>query len=154
MAFLKLMADGKDYGQYLRRRRWVAAAMLAVGAVGLLCYFLLVPGSGLDDYAQGFYLGGATGIALGAAILLVRTQYLLRHPAAYQKAKVKETDERERTVIHRAFEAAGMTTFFTGAGALFVLLPISGAAFRAVLGMMTLYALTFIAAQLILQRRM
>lgn len=153
MALLKLMIDGKDYEQTLRRRRAVAFGMLAVGLVGTACYFLLVRQSALEDFAQGFYLGASSGITLGAVVLLIRTQYLLSDPEARRKAKIQDTDERERALIHRAFEVAGEVTFFACAAALFVLLPLSMAAFWAVLGVMVLYALTWVAAQNILRRK-
>lgn len=151
---IKLILNTKDYEKSLKQRRAAAAAMLGVGLVGLVCYFLLVPGSGLSDYAQGFYLGAACGISAGALILLVRTQYLLTHPAARQKAKIKETDEREVHIVHTSFQAAGMVTFFTSAAALFVVLPLSVAAFTALLCTMALYALTFAVVNLWLSKKL
>ncbi len=154
MALLKLMIDGKNYEQGLKRRRMAAAALLAVGIVGIVCYFLLVPGSDLSEFAQGFYLGGASGITVGALILLARVQYLLKNPEARKKAKIQDTDERERAVIHRAFELAGEITFFAAAAAVFVLLPLSVDAFRAVLGVMVLYCFSWVVAQSVLRRKM
>ncbi len=154
MALLKLMIDGKNYEQGLKRRRMAAAALLAVGIVGIVCYFLLVPGSDLSEFAQGFYLGGASGITVGALILLARVQHLLKNPEARKKAKIQDTDERERAVIHRAFELAGEITFFASAAAIFVLLPLSVDAFRAVLGVMVLYAFSYVAATWVLERKM
>jgi len=142
----KLIFNSDDYEKTLKRRRLFAFAMLAVGLIGTVCYFLLVPGSGLNDYAQGFYLGASSGICLGAVILLVRAQYLLSSPDALKKAKIKETDEREKQILHSAFEAAGFVTFFVEAAALFVVLPLSMSAFKALLGVMILYSVVFVAA--------
>lgn len=151
---IKLMLNSQDYEKSLKQRRAAAIAMLGVGLIGFVCYFLLVPGSGLSDYAQGFYLGAATGITAGALILLARTQYLLTHPAAKKRAKIKETDEREVHIIHTAFRVAGIVTFFTSAAALFVVLPLSMAAFAALLCMMAHYCLTFVAANLWLSKKL
>lgn len=153
MALWKLMCNGKDFEQCLRRRRAVAVGMLAVGLVGLVCYFLLVPQSGMDDYAQGFYLGGATGLVLCAIIMLVQTQRLLKDPEARKKARIEENDERQQGIRHRAFEIAGEVTFFTGAGAMFVLLPLSMTAFRTVMAMMMLYAGTWIVTRWVLESK-
>ena len=149
----KLLNDGGDYTRSLKRRRAVGLALLLVGLVGFTCYFFLVPGSSLPDFAQGFYLGAASGISAGAVILLCRSQYLLTHPEAQKKARIKETDERERSIIHSAFQTAGVVTFFTAAAALFVVLPFSRAAFCALLGMMALYAVTFAVACGVMERR-
>jgi len=83
--------DTSDFERSLRRRRWVGFGLLAVGLVGILCYFLLIDGSDvLPDFARGFYLGGASGICIGSVFLLVRTTYLLSNPAARKKAKIQE----------------------------------------------------------------
>lgn len=153
MALIK-MIGGKDYTQRLKNQRLASIGLLLVGVVGIVCYVTLVPGSGLSDFARGFYIGGASGITAGAALLLGRCAYLLKNPKAYQRAKVKETDERSQAIIHKSFEAAGTVTFFVSAAALFVVLPFSVEAFRVLMGVMILFALTFVAANRILERRM
>lgn len=122
--------------------------------MGFACYFLLVPGSTLSDYAQGFYLGAASGITAGAVILLGRVQYLLTHPAAQKKARIRKTDERERAIVRSAFQTAGVVTFFTAAGALFVVLPIYPQAFYALFAVMGLYSLAFLISAQILEKRL
>ena len=63
--------DTSDYDRSLRRRRLLALSLLAVGITGVVCYFLLVYNSeALSDHARGFYLGAATGICLGALVLI------------------------------------------------------------------------------------
>lgn len=151
---IKLILNDADFEKSLKRRRLAGFALLLVGLVGLGCYFLLVEGSDLPDFAQGFYLGAASGISLGSVILLVRSQYLLTHPEAMKKAKIQETDERQRAIIDAAFKWAGCITFFTAAAALFVLLPLSLGAFLALLGVMALYAVSFLVMSNLLEKRM
>ena len=151
---IKLILNDADFEKSLKRRRLAGFALLLVGLVGLGCYFLLVEGSLLPDFAQGFYLGAASGISLGSVILLVRSQYLLTHPEAMKKAKIQETDERQRAIIDAAFKWAGCITFFTAAAALFVLLPLSLGAFLALLGVMALYAVSFLVMSNLLEKRM
>ena len=69
-----------DFEKTLRLRRAAAIGLLLVGGVALASYFLLVPGSDLPSFAQGFYLGAGSGILLGALILLIRAQYLISRP--------------------------------------------------------------------------
>ena len=151
---IKLLFTSNDYEKSLRRRRVAALALLGIGLIGFACWFFLVPGSSLSDYAQGFYLGAASGITAGSVILLCRAQYLLTHPEARKKAKIKETDERERSIVHSAFQAAGVVTFFTAVGALFVVLPLSPHAFYALFSIMTLYSLTFLISLQVLEKRL
>lgn len=153
MALIRLFG-GKDYLQRLKHQLLASVALLLVGVVGVVCYFVVVPDSGLTDFAQGFYIGGASGITAGALIMLARCVYLLKNPEARQRAKVKDTDERAQAIVHQSFAIAGGVTFFTSAAALFVVLPFSVAAFRALMGAMILFALTFFAADQILERRM
>lgn len=151
---IKLILNDADFEKSLKHRRLAAVALLLVGLVGLGCYFLLVEGSPLPNFAQGFYLGAASGICLGSVILLVRSQYLLTHPEAQKKARIQETDERQRSIINAAFKWAGCITFFTSAAALFVLLPLSLDAFRALIGVMALYAVSFLVMSSVLEKRM
>lgn len=149
---VRLLLCGSDFEKNLKMRRLLALAMLGVGLVGFGCYFLLVPGSGLNDYAQGFYLGGATGICIGSLVLLIRSQYLLTHPEARKRAKIKETDERTMHITRSSFVAAGLVTFFASAAALFVVLPLSMDAFRALFSEMILYCLVFVGSSAWLSR--
>ncbi len=154
MLVKQLLTGGGDYEKSLKQRRWAAAGMLAVGLVGLACYFLLLPDSGLPDFVRGFYMGAASGLCAGGLILLIRSQYLLTHPAAQREARIRETDERERQIAHTAFETAGGVTFYASAAALFVVLPLSMDAFRALTAVMMLYAVAFIAAYVWLSKKL
>lgn len=149
------MFDTSDFERSLRRRRWVAFGLLAVGITGVLCYFFLIDGSdALPDFARGFYLGGASGICLGAAFLLVRVTYLLSNPSARKKAKIKEQDEREKTIINQSLQFAGMFTFFAAAASMFVLVAVSMAAALAVLGVVVVYAVAWLIAAIYLSKKL
>ena len=154
MLVKQLLTNGGDYGKSLRQRRWAAIALLCIGLVGFVCYFLLVPDSHLFEHAQGFYLGAATGITAGALVLLIRAQYLITHPQAQRKAKIKETDEREMHIARTAAQFAGVLTFFASAAALFVVLPLNMAAFQALMAVMVLYAASFYLSNLWLSKKL
>ena len=149
---IKKFTFNGDYALTLRIRRILCAALLLVGLVGITCYFLLVSGSTLPDFARGFYLGAASGITGCALVLLIRVQYLLTHPEARKKAHIQERDEREQANRHGALYFAGLFTFFASAAALFVLLPISRAAFYVLFAVIAVYVLTFLLASLWLFR--
>lgn len=150
---LMRMFDTSDYDRSLRRRRLMAFGLLAVGITGILCYLFLIQGSdALPDFARGFYLGGASGITIGAVILLVRMQYLLTHPEARKKAKIQEQDEREKAIINQAFQFAGMFTFFAAAASLFVLVAVSLEAAAAVVAVVGVYSITWLFRMLYLSK--
>ena len=65
MALLRVIG-GKDYAQRLKYQLLASIALLLVGVVGLVCYFVLVPGSTLTDLVRGFYIGAVLGIMAGA----------------------------------------------------------------------------------------
>ena len=125
MLIKKLLTGGGDYERSLLQRRWAALGLLVIGLVCFACYFLLVPDSDLPEYAQGFYLGMASGITAGALVLLIRTQYLLTHPQARRKAKIKETDEREMQIARTSAQIAGGLTVFAAAVGSIIVLPLS-----------------------------
>lgn len=152
---LMRMFDTSDYDRSLRRRRLLGFGLLAVGLTGLACYILLIHDSGvLPGYARGFYLGAASGISIGAVILLIRMQYLLTHPEARKKAKIQAQDEREKAIIDQAFQFAGMFTFFAAVASMFVLVAVSKAAALAVFGVIVVYAVSWPLASLYLSKKL
>lgn len=152
---LMKLFDTSDYDRSLHRRRLMALGLLAVGVTGIACYLFLIHGSQvLSDYARGFYLGAASGISIGAVILLVRVQYLLTHPEARKKAKIQAQDEREKAIIDQAFQFAGMFTFFAAVASMFVLVAVSKAAALAVFGVIVVYAVSWPLASLYLSKKL
>ena len=152
---LMRMVDSPDYDRSLRRRRLMALGLLAVGITGLVCYFLLVHDSEvLSNHARGFYLGAACGICLGALILLIRVQYLLTHPEARKKARVREQDEREKAIISQSFQFAGIFTFFAAAASMFVLMAVSREVAVTLLAVMAVYAVVFLLANFYLSKKL
>lgn len=152
---LMRMFDTSDYERSLRRRRLLAFGLLAVGITGLVCYILLIHDSGvLSDYARGFYLGAASGMTIGAVVLLARLQYLLTHPEARKKAKIQEQDEREKAIVNRAFQFAGMFTFFAAVASMFVLVAVSREAAMAVFGVIVMYTISWLLANLYLSKKL
>lgn len=144
-----------DYDKVLRQRRALAFALLALGILGVACYFLLVDSSdALPDFAQGFYLGASSGICLGAVILLVRTQYLMTHPEARKKAKIQEQDERERAIIGQSFQFAGYVTFFGCAAAMLVTVAFSQTAALVLLCVLAVYAVTWAVSNVYLSKKL
>lgn len=152
---LRRMFGGTDFERSLRRRRLMALGFLAAGITGLVCYFLLVHNSEiLSGHAQGFYLGAACGICLGALVLLFRMQYLLTHPEARKKAKIQEQDEREKAIINQSFQFAGMFTFFAAVASMFVLVAVSAEAARAVFSLVAVFGAAFLLSNFYLSKRL
>lgn len=154
MLVKQLLTNGGDYEKSLRQRRWAAIGMLIIGLAGFVCYLLLVPDSDLSDYAQGFYLGAASGITAGALVLLIRTQYLITHPEAQRKSKIKETDEREMQIARSAAQIAGGLTVFAAAIASFIVLPLSREACFALTCVIAFYAISALLSSLWLSKKL
>lgn len=149
---VKLMCSNGDYGKSLRRRRLAALAFLALGILGLVCNFGIVQGSNLPSYARGFYLGASSGIALGGVILLLRIQYLMTHPEAQKKARIQETDERERAVVNRSFQFAGLLTFYLCIAAMMVLVAVNMDAALTIFAVIVVYSFSFLCANIFLSK--
>ena len=152
---LMRLFDTSDYERSLRRRRLLGFGLLAVGLTGIICYFLLIDGRDtLPEFAQGFYMGAASGICIGSVYLIVRMHYLLTHPEARKKAKIQEQDEREKAIINQAFQFAGVFTFFAAVASMFVLVAVSRAAARAVLGVVAVYSITWLLSNIYLSKKL
>ena len=154
MLVKQLLTGGGDYEKSLRQRRWAAIGMLCIGLVGFACWFFLVPNSHLSEHAQGFYLGAATGITAGALVLLVRTQYLITHPQARRRAKIKETDERKVHIMRSAAQMAGGITIFGVSLSLFIVLPLCMEAYYALIGVVFFYTAVFFLSNLWLSKKL
>ena len=154
MLVKQLLTGGGDYKKSLKQRRWAAIGMLCIGLVGFACWFFLVPDSHLSDHVQSFYLGAASGITAGSLILFIRTQYLLTHPQAQRKAKIKETDERAMHIMRTAAQIAGGITIFGVVLSLFVVLPLSMEAYYALVGVIFFYTAVFFLSSLWLSRKL
>ena len=152
---LMRLFDTSDYERSLRRRRWLSFGLLAVGLTGIVCFFLLIDGNNaLSDYAQGFYLGSATGITLGAVFFLIRMQYLLTHPEARKKAKIQEQDEREKAIVNQSFQFAGIFTFFAAVASMFVLVAVDMVAATAILCVVIVFAITWLLSNIYLSKKL
>lgn len=141
---IKSLHFSGNFERTLRTRRILSIALLAVGCAALASCVLLVPGSGLPDFVQSFYLGAGCGLVACAILFLIRIQYLIRHPEAWKKARIREEDEREQAIRNRAFRSAGLFTFFAAAAALFLILPFSTTAFFALLAVIVVYFLAML----------
>ena len=145
---LALLFTPHDFDRALRRRRLAALGLMALGALGCLCYILLPWDGGiLPDYARGFYLGASCGIALAGVALLFRAQHLLTHPQARKQAQIKEQDERERAILLQAFYLAGLVTFYLCAAALLVTVAVNRTAAIVLMGVMAVYAAACLCAR-------
>ena len=152
---LKMMTShAGDYGKNLRQRRWAILAILAIGLVGLGCYLWLVPNSGLGDYAQGFYLGGACGITGTGLGLLIRNEWMLRHPEKWKRARIQETDERSQRISAQAAQLAGVGVFFLQALAAFVLVAVDRRLVTVLLCSMAVYMALFLGTRFGLSRKL
>lgn len=154
MLVKQLLTGGGDYKKSLKQRRWAAIGMLCIGLVGFACWFFLVPDSHLSKHAQGFYLGAASGITSGALILFIRTQYLLTHPQAQRKAKIKETDERETQIARTSAQIAGGLTVFAAAVGSFIVLPLSRTACFTLTCVIAFYILCALLSSLWLSKKL
>lgn len=150
---INMFTANDDYVKSLKIRRLAFLGQLLVGLVGMACYALLVKDSDLPEFAQGFYLGAASGITGAAVVFLARVRYLLRHPEKQREARIRETDERAQANKHKALIFAGLVTFFVAAAALFVLLPINMGAFWALFGVIMIFTVMFFGAAVWLDKR-
>lgn len=111
--------------------------------LGFLCYFLLIPGSSLGDFAQGVYAGISSGLLAAGAIGLIRLHQKKKDPEALRKMQIEQNDEREQLVRVKAFQYAGLALFYVMVAAMLVVLPFSEAAFRTLFLSMLVYCTVF-----------
>lgn len=153
--FMKLLTrpSGDGTGPLLVRRR-IALGIMSIGLLGVLVSLVFLPGSHLADFAQGFYRGGAFGILAAGIALLIRTQYLLTHPAVWKRTRIQERDERSQHITNEAAQFAGLFAFFGAAAASFLVLPFSVITAMVLVSVLFVYMLAFLAAHLWLSKKL
>ena len=145
-------ASGGDYSDALRRRRGAALGLLLVGVLGLA--LALPMGGNLSDPARSLYLGGSSGLIGAGAVLAVRTQYLLSHPQAQRKARIREKDERSQRIAAEAGQAAGAIVMLLCCAAAFLAVPFSRTAAAVLLAAAGCYWAAYLLASVWLGRRL
>lgn len=151
---IKTMLHAKDVKTMLKYLQYFFGACISLGILGFLCYFLLVSGSSLSDFAQGVYAGISSGLLAAGAIGLIRLHQKKKNPEALRKMQIEQNDEREQLVRGKAFQYAGLTLFYLMIAAMLVVLPFSEAAFCALLLSMLVYCAAFFLSYLYLSKKL
>ena len=86
--------------------------------------------------------------------MLVRSQWMLRHPEKWRKARIQETDERNQRITSQATQLAGVGVFFLQALAAFLLVAVDRRLVTVLLCSMAAYVLLFLGAQFGLSRKL
>ncbi len=144
--------SGKDYAKALRLRRWAFLVILAIGLVWLGCNVWLVPHYDLNDYVRSFYLGGALGMTGGGLAFLLHNEWMLHHPEAWKRARIRETDEQR--IEARAAQIAGRWLQILQVPIVLVLLLVDLRLALVIVCFMGLYSLLYLIAWTVLSRRM
>ena len=144
--------SGKDYAKALRLRRWAFLVILAIGLVWLGCNVWLVPHYDLNDYVRSFYLGGALGMTGGGLAFLLHNEWMLHHPEAWKRARIRETDEQR--IEARAAQIAGRWLQILQIPIVLVLLLVDLRLALVIVCFMGLYSLLYLIAWTVLSRRM
>lgn len=143
---LNRCTSGDDYGRALRCRRGVGLGLAALGLLGLIASVVLLPQSPLSDMARAFYRGGSFGILLSSCGIVLRSQFMLRHPEKWKAARIRERDERGQYLMAQSAQFAGVALIFLLAGAAFLLIAVDTRLAMAAAGCMGIYALLYGAA--------
>lgn len=103
---------------------------------------------------RGSTWGGACGITGAGLGLLMRNEWMLRHPEKWKRARIQETDERSQRIVAQAAQLAGVGVFFLQALAAFVLVAVDRRLVTVLLCSMAVYVLLFLGGQFGLSRKL
>ena len=150
---IKTTGRGPDYGKNLIQRRWAFLALLAVGATGLVCYFFLVPGSGISGHARGFYLGAPAASPAPHWPTCCATSGCSATRSGGKRPGFRRPTSAASVSPPRRPSWRGVATFFLQALAAFVLVAVDPMLVKVLLGSMLAYILFFLGARAALARR-
>lgn len=149
-------ASNEEYRKVLKRRNlWMAA--LTVAGILIAVAALLADENGsalLPEYVLGVYCGFGTGLALAGILLMIRNLVLMRNEEKLKQSRLENSDERLQTIGNRAaLTALKVLLLVIVAGGL-----IAGiyeqVLIKAVLFLLDVFFLSYIAAYSYFKRRM
>lgn len=149
-------ASNEEYRKALKRRNlWMAA--LTVAGILIAVAALLADENGsalLPEYVLGVYCGFGTGLALAGILLMIRNVVLMRNEEKLKQSRLENSDERLQTIGNRAaLTALKVLLLVIVAGGL-----IAGiyeqVLIKAVLFLLDVFFLSYIAAFSYFKRRM
>lgn len=154
--FWKGAKTDEEFKERLIGRRNMFILLLFVGAaslaVGLTVNTEIAGNRG--DFLSGLYCGIGTGVILASLVALYRNWKLRKDSVRLHQERLKEADERNRTLNQKSFYLAGVVSFF----AQYVIFLAAGffsmEVMRIMWGLLILYCFSFIIIRKILERRM
>lgn len=151
---MKMICNNSDFSVTYKRLTVFFGSLSILGVLGLVCYFLFVTGSTLDDFVQGVYMGVSIGLLLASLIGLFRLYRLKKDPKAWKKAAIQHCDEREQAIIAHSMQSAWFIQFLFMTAALLIVLPFSMEAFQALFAAYLLSAASFFLSNLYYSKKL
>lgn len=149
-------ATNETYRKIVKRKAFIAGVIMVLGAAtiaaDLVAQFLLGPE--MNDFRKGFFSGAGTGLFFGGAILMIKRIAMLKSEDKLKKARIEESDERNRKIADIAMRIATVILL----AAMYVAMIVSGFIMPEMMKLLSFlvcfFLLAYVGAYKILQRKM
>lgn len=143
-------ATDEAYRNIVKRKAVVAGCLMALGIVAIAAftaakYIFMVE---MDDFMSGFFVGAGTGLFFAGGALMIKRIMLLKDEKKLKKARIAESDERNRTISEAALRAATVVLLV----AMYIVIIASVFAMQELIKVMSLLICLFLAAYVVSYR--
>ena len=148
--------NNEEYKAELKKRMRTMTVLFVLGALTLatMIVLILLKPEMLESYEAGLFTGMGTGLMVGAVFGILRLRSRMKNDDTLKKARLAETDERERDISNKAIRVTSKIVLLA-----FYLVMLCSLFFSKVLafvmcGFILLYFVSYVVCRNILSKRM
>jgi len=148
--------NNEEYKEELKKRMRTMMVMFVLGTLTLVTMIVLIVlrPTMLESYEAGLFTGMGTGLMFGAVVGILQLKRRMKNEDTLKKARLAETDEREREISNRAIRMTSKIVMLA-----FYLVMLCSLFFSKVIafvmcGFILLYFVSYIVCRHILSKRM
>lgn len=147
--------SNEEYRKIVRKKMRAALIGMAVGLLTILASFAVVEifELPLDSHMQGFYSGVGTGILAASIVIWARYWIMLKDEEKLKRSRIDLSDERNKEISNAAFRVASLVLIIALYLAAFILGIWYPVVIKVLMGLVLVFAITYLVAYTVLSRK-
>lgn len=148
--------NNEEYKEELKKRMRTLVVMFVLGALTLVTMIVLIvlKPQMLESYEAGLFTGMGTGLMVGAIMGIIRLRSRMKNEETLKKARLAETDERERELSNVAIRMTSKVMMAALYLVMLLSLFVAKEASLVMCGLILLYFVSYIICRKIISKRM
>lgn len=148
--------NNEEYKAELKKRMRTMTVLFVLGALTLatMIVLILLKPEMLESYEAGLFTGMGTGLMVGAVFGILRLRSRMKNDDTLKKARLAETDERERDISNKAIRVTSKIVLLAFYLVMLCSLFFSKGLAFVMCGFILLYFVSYVVCRNILSKRM